>query len=133
MTFTSLSYSIYLSFLLLIYLVLFPSSLYLFALSFYLFFKKWSIAGLFLVYFWSFSNKHYNFYINTMWKCPSSIRCCDLNPRPPITTRPGPPPSLYHCFVQFLFPCQSIFYLSHSISWICHSISYISLFYHADS
>ena len=47
-----------------------------------------------------FSNKHYNFlqqiYVK---KCPSSLRCRDSNPRPsehespPITTRPGLPPS----------------------------------------
>ena len=52
-----------------------------------------------MVYFRSFSNKHYNFYNNICEKCPSSIRYWDLNPRPlglespPITTRPGLPPS----------------------------------------
>ena len=36
-------------------------------------------------------------------KCPFSIRCWDSNPRPlehespPITTRPGPPPTFHTC------------------------------------
>ena len=30
------------------------------------FFKKWAIPGLFFVYFWSFSNKQYNFYNKSM-------------------------------------------------------------------
>ena len=59
--------------------------------------KKWAKPGLFFVYFWSFSNKQYNFYNKSMWKmsCPSSIRRWDSNQRPlereshPITTRPG--------------------------------------------
>ena len=45
-----------------------------------------------------FSNKHYKFLQQIdVKKCPSSIRCQDLNPRPlereslPITTRPGLP------------------------------------------
>ena len=70
-----------------------------------LFFKKWAIPGLFFVYFWSYSNKQYNFYNNSKWKNPSSIQRRDLNPRPlehespPITTRPGLPPNrkLFYC------------------------------------
>ena len=50
-----------------------------------------------------FSNKQYNFYNKSMWKmpCSSSIRRWDLNPwpleceSPPITTRPGLPPSIH--------------------------------------
>ena len=59
------------------------------------------------VYFRSFSNKHYKFlqqiYVK---KCPSSIRCRDLNPRPleheslPITTRPGLPPMDLKCYLM---------------------------------
>ena len=53
--------------------------------------------GLFFSLFSVFSNKHhYNFLTtNKCEKCPSSIQCWDLNPRPseheplPITTRPG--------------------------------------------
>ena len=38
--------------------------------------SKWAIDGLFFVYFWSFSCKHYNFYSKfKVKKCPSSIRC----------------------------------------------------------
>ena len=64
---------------------------------------NWVIAGLFFIYFWSFSNKHSNFYNNTMWKLP--VRCWDLNTQPreressPITTRPG----LYSFPASFLF------------------------------
>ena len=41
-----------------------------------------------------------------MKRCPSSIRCRDLNPRPseceslPITTRPGLPPLLTYLTVE---------------------------------
>ena len=56
---------------------------------------KWQSLVSFSFIF-AFSNKHYNFYNKYMWiKCPSSIWCWDLNPRPsehespPITTRPG--------------------------------------------
>ena len=53
-------------------------------------------SGLFLIYFCLL--KHYNFYNKHMRKCPTSIRCWDLNPRPsehespPITTRSVLPP-----------------------------------------
>ena len=63
-------------------------------------FFKWAIHILYFVYFWSFSNKHhYNFCNKLMWKCPFSIWCWDSNPQPskpeypPITTRPGLPPT----------------------------------------
>ena len=52
----------------------------------------------FLLYFRSFSNKHYKFYNKLMCKGPSSIQCWNSNPRPseqqsyPVTSRPGPPP-----------------------------------------
>ena len=32
------------------------------------FLLKWAIPGLFLIYFRSFLNKHYNFYDKFMWK-----------------------------------------------------------------
>ena len=67
-----------------------------------IFFKKWANPGLFFHLFSVFSNKHYKFlqqiYVK---KCPSSIRCWDLNPRPfereslPITTRPGLPLAIF--------------------------------------
>ena len=49
-------------------------------------------------------------YLFNVEKCPSSIWCWDLNPRPfedeltHITTRPGLPSCLsYHCVTQFVF------------------------------
>ena len=64
-----------------------------------LFFKKMDQPRPLFRLFSVFSNKHYYiFYNNYLWKCPSSIRCRDSNPRPferepfPITTRPGLPP-----------------------------------------
>ena len=65
--------------------------------------------GLFYCLLSVFSNKHYNFYNNICDKCPSSIRCQDLNPQPlgrespPITTRPWLPPwHTYQLQVQCL-------------------------------
>ena len=58
-------------------------------------FKKWGHPRPLCDLFSVFSHKHDHFYNNIMWKCPSSIRCWDLNPQPlergpsPITTRPG--------------------------------------------
>ena len=59
--------------------------------------QPWPLFRLFSVS----SNKHYKFlqqkYVK---KCPSTMWCRDLNPRPselespPITTRPGLPPNL---------------------------------------
>ena len=57
--------------------------------------KKWANPGLFFVSFWSFQTNITIFTTNICEKCPSSIWCRDLNPRPleceslPITTRPG--------------------------------------------
>ena len=66
--------------------------------------KKWANPGLFLVYFRSFSNKHFNFsnkhfnFSNKQCnKWPCSIWCLGSNLQPsdcelhPITTRPGLP------------------------------------------
>ena len=58
-------------------------------------FFKWTKPGLFSVYFWFFQINIT--IITTIYceKCPSRIRCWDLNPRPivcespPILTRPG--------------------------------------------
>ena len=58
----------------------------------YSFFKKCTILGLF--YFWSFQANITIFTTIQCEKCPSSIRCHDLIPRPlvrespPVTTRP---------------------------------------------
>ena len=65
-----------------------------------------------------FTIKHHNFYNNVMRKCPFSIRSCDSNPQPldrespPITTRPGPPPSSFEVLCSALnlwlwLSCQS--------------------------
>ena len=73
------------------------------------------------------SNKHYKFlqqiYVK---KCPSSIWCWDSNPRPsghespPITTRPGLPPSLI--LQQFILTmCKKIFYSSNLIKNYCET------------
>ena len=67
-----------------------------------------------------FSNKHYKFlqqiYVK---KCPSSIRCLDLNPRPSerespsITTRPGfPPISLFLLAGRVLPSCRPHLFFS---------------------
>ena len=56
----------------------------------------------------------------SMWKkCPSSIRCRDLNPRPlgcesfPITTRPGLPPRFgFSCFVYIKLRSDVLVWLS---------------------
>ena len=59
----------------------------------------------FIFYFLSFQIIQISQQIN-LKKCPSSIRCWDLNPQPiehkssPITPRPGLPPQL----TQFLIP-----------------------------
>ena len=63
------------------------------------FFKKWANLGLFFVYFRSFQTNNTIFTTNQCEKCPSSIWRWDSNPRPlehespPITTRPGLPPT----------------------------------------
>ena len=63
-------------------------------------FLKWAIPYLFFIYFSLFKQ-----ILQIMKKCPSSIRCWDLNPRPlehespPITTRPRLPPQT--SFVKF--------------------------------
>ena len=62
----------------------------------------WANPGLFFVYFWSFQTKITIFTTKICEKCPSSIRCWDLNPLPseceslPKTTRPGLPPRILH-------------------------------------
>ena len=55
--------------------------------------KKWANPGFFFVYFWSFQTNIITiFTTNICEKCPSSIRCQDLNSQPseqeslPITT-----------------------------------------------
>ena len=59
-----------------------------------LFFKNGPIPASFCL-FSVFSNKQYNFTTNQCEKCPTSIRCRDLNPQPfehessTIATRPG--------------------------------------------
>ena len=69
-----------------------------------------AIPGLFLIYFRLFK-KHYNFTTNKCERCPTSIWCWDLNPRPsehespPITTRPGLPP----CFLLFYQRLLSVY------------------------
>ena len=63
------------------------------------FFKKWAIIGLFFCLFSSFQTNITILMTNKCEKCPSSIWCLDLNSQPlehkspPITTRPGLPPS----------------------------------------
>ena len=75
--------------------------------------KKWANPGLFLVYFRSFSNKHFNFSNKQCNKWPCSIWCLGSNLQPsdcelhPITIRPGLPPSklaslLRSCFLSKL-------------------------------
>ena len=91
----------------------------------------------FFIYFSSFqTNLITIFTTNKCEKCPSSIRCWDSNPRPlehespPMTTRPGLPPSTHHSlmsvsrkamsssrspsrtFWSFLFFCLFIFLAS---------------------
>ena len=60
------------------------------------YFKKWANPGLFFIYFWSFQTNIITiFTTNKCEKCPSSIRCWELNPWTsereslPITNRPG--------------------------------------------
>ena len=59
-------------------------------------------------------------------KCPSSIRCCDLNPRPykhessPITTRPGLSHFFPHVFVPFQIGMTSLSF--YSVRHHCKSI-----------
>ena len=66
------------------------------------YFKKWANPGLFFIYFWSFQTNIITiFTTNKCEKCPSSIRCWELNHRPsereslPITTRHGLPPKAF--------------------------------------
>ena len=77
-------------------------------------FFRWVNPGLFLVYFQSFHT--YNKLVQkiNVQKCPSSIRCRDLNPQPlkiemsPITTRPGLPSfGVESSFCSFI-KCQQI-------------------------
>ena len=78
----------------------------------YIFFKKWAIPDLFLVYFRLFKQTIQFLQQIDVKKYPSSVRCWDLNPRPsedelpPITTKPG------------LSPIIAIFY-SIFLSWDC--------------
>ena len=58
---------------------------------------KWPIDGIFLIYFQSFSNKHYNFYSKLMWKM--SIQCWDSNPGP--IEHEFPPITQSYCFSFF--------------------------------
>ena len=57
--------------------------------------KKWDNPGLFFVFFGLFKQTIQFYNKNICEKCPSSIRCRDLNPQSleheslPITTRPG--------------------------------------------
>ena len=59
------------------------------------------------VYFRSFQTNNTIFTTNQCEKCPSSIWCWDLNPRPlenessPIITRPGFPPNSEKCSYAF--------------------------------
>ena len=99
-------------------------------------FLKWANPGHFFVYFQYFQTN------NTIVceKCPSSILCRDLNPRPlereslPTTTRPGFPPislsqfdSLY--LSQCLAPFFSLFlWMSLSLYFSFFLSSYLSIF-----
>ena len=74
-------------------------------------FFKWANPGLFFVYFRSFQTNITILHQIYVKKCPSSIRCQDLNPRPfereslPITTRPGLPPwnqSIFNWIFSFI-------------------------------
>ena len=62
--------------------------------------------------FSSFQTNITIFTINYVNKCPSSIRCWDLSPRPsghefpPITTRPGLPPQVQNYFVDLHRHCH---------------------------
>ena len=64
-------------------------------------FFEWAKPDLFFVYIWSFQTINTIFTTNQCeeMSCPSSILCQDSNPRslehesPPITTRPGLPPT----------------------------------------
>ena len=80
-----------------------------------LFKKKWAKPGLFIVYFWSFqTNIVTNFTTNICEKCPSSLRCWDLNPwpsgheSPPITTRPWLPPYMapFYQMIMKTYPAR---------------------------
>ena len=67
-----------------------PSSLAPKCFIVFFFKKKWDIVGLFLVYF-PFFKQTIQFMQQKMWKkCPSSIRCRDLNPRPSEHESPQP-------------------------------------------
>ena len=64
-------------------------------------------------------------FLQYMWKCPSSIRYQDSNPRPlgfespPITTRPGLSPMLLS------FPLLSpLYFTSSSTSSLCFKVTY---------
>ena len=61
-------------------------------------FFKWANPGLFLIDFRIFKQALQFLQLINVKKCPSSIQCWNLNPKPlgqkspPITTRPGIPP-----------------------------------------
>ena len=73
-----------------------------------LFLKKRAITGLFFYLFLSFQTNIIILQKNKCEKCPSSIQCWDSNPRPlehespPITNKPGLPPSYYFYYAAKL-------------------------------
>ena len=66
------------------------------------------LLGKFSFIFFRLFKQHYNFTTNKCEKCPSSIQCWDSNPQssdresPPITTRPGLPPSNQYRFAELI-------------------------------
>ena len=89
------------------------------------FLKKWANPGLFSIYFRSFQKNNTIFTTNQCEKmsCPSSIWHRDSNPRPlehespPITTRPGLPPTA-QLFVISLQTVSMLPYLCIQTQWI---------------
>ena len=69
--------------------------------SYGVFLKKWANTCLFFIYFRPFKHTLQFLQQINVKKCPSSIRCRDLNSQllecesPPLTTRPGLLPSCY--------------------------------------
>ena len=78
-------------------------------------FKKWTIPGLFFIYFCLFKQTSLQFLQQINVKmCPSSIQCWDSIPRPlehespPITTRPGLLPKYYVLHSLYLSLYRSV-------------------------
>ena len=75
---------------------------------YFLFKKNWPTPASFIIYLLYFQTSIIPIFTTNTWeKCPSSIQCRDLNPRPsehdtpPITTRPGLPPLRFLSSIPF--------------------------------